>query len=47
VSDDPFIDLDELHDPELHRLREIFRQRYNFNKHKINNEQRTAPTETV
>jgi len=47
VSDDPFIDLDELRDPELHRLREIFRQRYNFNKHKINNEQRTAPTETV
>ena len=47
VSDDPFIDLDELRDPELHRLREIFRQRYNFNKHKINNERRTAPTETV
>ena len=33
-GDDPFIDPEELIDPELHRRREIFRQRYNFNKSK-------------
>jgi hypothetical protein len=33
-NDEPFLDSDELRDPELHRRREIFRQRYNFNKGK-------------
>jgi hypothetical protein len=33
-NDEPFLDADELRDPELHRRREIFRQRYNFNKGK-------------
>ena len=32
LVDAPFLDADELTDPELHRRREILRQRYNFNK---------------
>lgn len=32
LSDAPFLDADELTDPELHRRREVLRQRYNFNK---------------
>ena len=31
-GDEPFIDQDEMVDPELRRIREIFRQKYNFNK---------------
>jgi hypothetical protein len=31
-GDEPFLDADEIADPELHRRREILRQRYNFNK---------------
>ena len=38
-NDEPFLDADELRDPELHRRREIFRMRYNFNKSK--NDRRT------
>ena len=32
LADAPFLDAEELTDPELHRRREILRQRYNFNK---------------
>ena len=32
MLDGPFLDAEEMADPELHRRREIFRQRYNFNK---------------
>ena len=32
LADAPFLDAEELSDPELHRRREILRQRYNFNK---------------
>jgi len=32
MNDDPFLDAEEMTDPELHRRREILRQRYNFNK---------------
>jgi hypothetical protein len=31
-NEEPFLDADELTDPELHRRREVLRQRYNFNK---------------
>ena len=31
-GDEPFLDPEEMTDPELHRRREILRQRYNFNK---------------
>ena len=31
-NDEPFLDAEELTDPELHRRREVLRQRYNFNK---------------
>ena len=31
-GDEPFIDFDEMADPELRRMREVFRQKYNFNK---------------
>lgn len=31
-SDDPFIDPEEIRDPQLHMWRETLRQRYNFNK---------------
>ena len=34
LTDAPFLDADELTDPELHRRREILRQRCNFNKSK-------------
>ena len=36
LVDAPFLDAEELTDPELHRRREILRQRYNFNKSKNN-----------
>jgi hypothetical protein len=36
LADEPFLDAEELTDPELHRRREILRQRYNFNKSKNN-----------
>jgi hypothetical protein len=32
--DEPFLDEDEFFDPLLHQRREVFRKRYNFNKHK-------------
>jgi hypothetical protein len=35
-NEEPFLDADELTDPELHRRREILRKRYNFNKSKNN-----------
>ena len=31
-GDEPFIDFDEMADPELRKMREVFRQKYNFNK---------------
>jgi hypothetical protein len=34
LADAPFLDAEELTDPELHRRREILRMRYNFNKSK-------------
>ena len=34
-GDEPFLDADEMTDPELHRRREILRQRYNFNKSRL------------
>lgn len=36
LADEPFLDAEELTDPELHRRMEILRQRYNFNKSKNN-----------
>jgi hypothetical protein len=33
-ADEPFLDEDEFFDPLLHQRREVFRKRYNFNKHK-------------
>lgn len=32
LADEPFLDDEEITDPELHRRREVLRQRYNFNK---------------
>jgi hypothetical protein len=32
MLDAPFLDAEEMADPELHRRRDVFRQRYNFNK---------------
>ena len=32
LADEPFLDAEELTDTELHRRREVLRQRYNFNK---------------
>ena len=39
LTDAPFLDADELTDPELHRRREVLRQRYNFNKRHNGNKQ--------
>ena len=39
LADEPFFDAEELTDPELHRRREVLRQRYNFNKHHNNERQ--------
>jgi hypothetical protein len=36
LVDAPFLDAEELTDPELHRRREVLRQRYNFNKSRNN-----------
>ena len=44
LADEPFLDADELTDPELHRRREILRQRYNFNKSR---NRPTPPTTTI
>ena len=35
-NDDPFLDPEELRDPQLHQWRETLRQRYNFNKTRNN-----------
>jgi 3-deoxy-D-manno-octulosonic-acid transferase len=43
-NEEPFIDADEMADPELHRRREVLRQRYNFNKSK---NRPTPPTTTI
>lgn len=44
LADEPFLDAEELTDPELHRRREILRQRYNFNKSR---NRPTPPTTTI
>jgi hypothetical protein len=43
-NDEPFLDADEMADPELHRRREILRQRYNFNKSR---NRQTPPTTDI
>ena len=35
-QDEPFLDPEELRDPQLHQWREVLRQKYNFNKTKTN-----------
>jgi hypothetical protein len=43
-GDEPFLDPEEMTDPELHRRREILRQRYNFNKSR---NRQTPPTTNI
>ena len=35
-QDEPFLDPEELRDPQLHQWREVLRQKYNFNKSRNN-----------
>ena len=35
-QDEPILDPEELRDPRLHQMREVLRQKYNFNKTKTN-----------
>lgn len=43
AEDEPFLDPEELRDPQLRRDRDILRQVYNFNKRKNNEQQRKEP----